>query len=339
MKLIDSIQKWLLPNTSIPRGNYHGTVFTEKDQPYKLFLMVDGQGLGTLVINASTVVNLNQTSTDLIYHYIRNTNIEDTIRFMRRKYKQTQETLSKDYTELIKQIESFLEVNDQSPRTNLDAFEQKLGDVVDNKVAWFFLNEFDNNFVADGEFWKIKINEAIKDGFPHIILLGGAVFKQPWIEAFVRHTEDAGIVAGIIAEVEEDDQPILETLIRVGLDHLCVLIKNERAINSLVLSWLIKQDLYLEAHLKPESHTSNFETMVNSLERFSFNNLTIDESVFMESGNKESQFADRIKSSLIKRNYEPPIQEIPSEESGWIRSEHGNVFLADGSRWTRAFTN
>jgi|GEM_PF-6633167 len=338
MNLIKSIQSWLLPDFSIPRGNYHATVFTETDRPYKLFLMVDGQGLGTLVINASTVVNLNQTSTDLIYHYLRGTDFDNTIHFMRKKYRQPDDSLARDYEELIDQVETFLDVVDQSPRSELDPSEEN-GSSIDDQVAWMLVDEEAGKPPAGVGFWKAKIDQAVNDGYPHIILVGSEILKQGWIGELVKYTEEIGLIVGISTRVVPEDQEILEKLIREGLDHLSVWIGKGEAVNDPILPWLMSKDLFVEAYLTQDLPTDELVKVVSVLESKAIKNISCNTTLTLGSIETIRTTLAQANRSVNLRSYSIPYKAELINADRYIKSEIGNIFLPDGSRWVKLFTS
>jgi len=338
MNLIKSIQTWLVPDLSIPRGNYHATMFTETDRPYKLFLMVNGQGLGTLVINASTVVNLNQTSTDLIYHYIRGTDFDNTIQFMRKKYKQPDNSLAKDYEELIDQIEAFLDVNDQAPYSELDKNEEN-SEVNDDQVAWLLVDSVSEKPTTESDQWNAKLDQAVQDGYPHIMLVGPDVLRHDWIEKFVKYSEEIGVIVGISTKVVDEDQTILEKLIREGLDHLSVWIEKSEIVTDPNLSWLVGKDLFVEAYLSKELSINELEKVVRNLESISIKNISWDSSLISGSFETIRAILALDKRSVNLRSYSIPNKAELINADRYQRSEIGNVFLQDGSRWIKPLVN
>ena len=54
----------------IPAGIYTYQAPPDADLPYKLHLRVEPDGTGILIINASTVLHLNQTAVEFAYYVI-----------------------------------------------------------------------------------------------------------------------------------------------------------------------------------------------------------------------------------------------------------------------------
>ncbi|HWS22894.1 MAG TPA: hypothetical protein VN226_00460 [Anaerolineales bacterium] len=338
MNLIKSIQTWLVPDLSTPRGNYHATMFTETDRPYKLFLMVNGQGLGTLVINASTVVNLNQTSTDLIYHYIRGTDFDNTIQFMRKKYKQPENSMAKDYEELIDQIEAFLDVNDQAPRSELNKNEDYAGGN-DDQMAWLLVDSVVEEPTTQVDIWKAKLDQAVQDGYPHIMLVGSDILKHVWIEKFVRYSEEIGVIVGISTRVVDEDRPLLEKLISEGLDHLSVWIEKSEAVIDPILPWLVSKDLFVEAYLSKELQENELDKVLRNLGSLSIKNISWDPNINPGSVQTIRMILARDKGSVKLSSYSIPNKTELNNADRYQRSEIGNVFLQDGSRWIKPLVN
>ena len=56
---------------TIPAGIYMYQAPPEADLPYKLHLRVEADGSGILIINASTVLHLNQSAAEYAYHLVK----------------------------------------------------------------------------------------------------------------------------------------------------------------------------------------------------------------------------------------------------------------------------
>lgn len=269
MKLKDKINNWFFPDLSIPRGNYHATKFTVNNQPYKLFLMVDGQGLGTLIINASTIVNLNQTSTDLLYHYVKDESMERTMRFMGKKYVQPASEIQIDYERLLEEIEGFIGVEDQAPRSVINGDELSEGDAT--TTYWYLDGE-----KTDLEGWKARLDQAVEDGIPHFVFVGEDLLRIPWLKDLIEHTETLGVVAGIATKLSLVDKEILEGLLRVGLDHVALILDSAEAIDHDLMRWMSDEDVFIEIFFESCFPIEDISSAMADLGQYSVHGILID---------------------------------------------------------------
>ncbi|MCJ7624899.1 MAG: PqqD family protein, partial [Anaerolineaceae bacterium] len=65
------------PVEPIPVGVYTYQSTGDSELPYKLHLRVEPDGSGILIINASTVLHLNQTAVEYAYYFIDDMKSED----------------------------------------------------------------------------------------------------------------------------------------------------------------------------------------------------------------------------------------------------------------------
>jgi hypothetical protein len=66
----ESIRQRFAQHTSLPSGLYQYQAPPEDVNNIRLHLRVEGDGSGVLIVNASTVLHLNQTATEYAYHLI-----------------------------------------------------------------------------------------------------------------------------------------------------------------------------------------------------------------------------------------------------------------------------
>ena len=68
-------------------GVYHYQAPPEAPFPYKLHLRLDKNGDGILILNASTVLHLNQTAAEYAYHLVNQTPDEEIAQRVSRRYR------------------------------------------------------------------------------------------------------------------------------------------------------------------------------------------------------------------------------------------------------------
>lgn len=328
MNIKQTFMNWIAPDLTTPRGNYHATMFTPENKPYKLFLMVDGQGLGTLVINASTVVNLNQTSTDMVYQYVHGAGLEGITRFINRKYSHAKESASADFESLLGDIEGLLSVEDLGPISLIDGGEQEEILIGNDRYGLLVLDPFSGTNTPEPSFWKEKINELVTEGFPKIHLMTRQMLGYEGLEDLVAYTEEIGVVCALISMVKEHDKEMIARLMRVGLDQLILPASKKNEITQGTIRWLNEQDLYFDVILDLEELGDDPNRFVEDMLAKGVRHFTV------------ATASDRIQLEQLwqlisKAGGTLHIRPMPIKFDGanLTRSEIGNVVLGDGLRY------
>ena len=83
----------------IPAGNYQAMLKLDTGPTYRLHLRIDDKGTGILIINASTILHLNETAVEYAYHLIKETPLETISAEMQKRYRVTEEEAVNDFHE------------------------------------------------------------------------------------------------------------------------------------------------------------------------------------------------------------------------------------------------
>ena len=83
MNLLNKLsERFFPPIQNLVPGVHQYQAPDDASFPYRLHLRVEQTGNGTLIVNASTVLHLNQTATEYAYHLIKLTPDDELIRTM-----------------------------------------------------------------------------------------------------------------------------------------------------------------------------------------------------------------------------------------------------------------
>ena len=72
MKIVEKIANRFSKVAPLPEGTHHMQA-AEDEKPYRLHLRLRSDGSGLLVLNASTVLQLNPTAAEYAFHFIKGT--------------------------------------------------------------------------------------------------------------------------------------------------------------------------------------------------------------------------------------------------------------------------
>ena len=120
-----NIISWLFPSKdSLQPGIYHYQSPPDDPRNYRLHLRIDQAGGGVLIVNAATILHLNQTATEYAYFLVKNADPETVANRMSSKYQVASSQARQDYLDLSERIQTLVEIPDLDPVTFLD-FERQ----------------------------------------------------------------------------------------------------------------------------------------------------------------------------------------------------------------------
>ena len=104
---------------------YHYQSPQSDPRNYRLHLRVEQDGSGVMIVNAATVLHLNQTAAEYAYYLVQNQPAETVARAMAKRYQVSQQQAFDDYLGIAERIQTLVETPDLDPVTFLD-FERRL---------------------------------------------------------------------------------------------------------------------------------------------------------------------------------------------------------------------
>ncbi|MEX2143505.1 MAG: radical SAM protein, partial [Anaerolineales bacterium] len=238
---------------------------------YRLHLRVEALGHGLLVVNASTVLHLNQTATEYAYHFIHLTPPDKVAEQIGSRYRVGKKRAAQDYADFAKRIQALIETPDLDPVTFLD-FERQVP-YTESMSAPYRLDCALTYKLPAGSprgaaphkrvseelttnQWKQVIENAHSVGIPHIVFTGGEPTLRPDLAQLLMHAEDLGLVTGLITDGRKlGNTRYLKTLLDAGLDHAMIVLQpNKKETWDSLASFaywrkVLNDDIFIAAHL------------------------------------------------------------------------------------------
>jgi len=228
----------------IPQGRY---TYRGKDRfaGLALQLRVEPDSQGLLVINANTVLYLNETATAQAYFFMQGIPTDDAVKKIRRMYRVDAKTAKKDYEKLIYTISTLAQTEEVCPISFLDVksvepFTQQLSAPLRMDLALTF--KCQNNCVhcyAGGpheteelttEKWKTVIDRLHQIGVFILTFTGGEPTLRDDLPELLQYAENKGMVAGLITNGRRlKDKKYVKTLEQTGLDFVQVTLESHEA--------------------------------------------------------------------------------------------------------------
>jgi hypothetical protein len=274
---------------------YHYQAPPEADFPYRLHLRLEADGNGILIVNAATVLHLNQTAAEYAYHMVQEMTEEAVVRQVAARYQISKERVLKDYADFKERIFALVNLPDLDPVTFLDferdtpysgeiaapyrldcALTYRLPEGVDPAAA---PTKRVDRELSTAE-WKKILDRAWEAGVPHIIFTGGEPTLREDLPELIAHAEELGQVTGLLTDGEKlTDVDYLHILLQTGLDHLMIVFHPEEEVAWKALETVLPEDLYTTVHLTitPEN-AAEIPEWIGKLDDFGVTSLSLSNS-------------------------------------------------------------
>jgi hypothetical protein len=263
--LLKPFQRFFSPNRNIPAGMYHYQSPPDDPRNYRLHLRMEESGGGVLIVNAATILHLNQTAADYAYYLVKNAPVEEVARQMSARYHVSPELAGKDYKDLADRIQVLLETPDLDPVTFLDFERQEpfsgrisapyrldcaltyrlpYNEPADSAPVERVARELSNDE------WTKILQKAWDAGIPHVIFTGGEPTLRDDLPDLIRSAEDLGQVSGLLSDgLRLADELYLDRLLKSGLDHLLLVLQPENEQSWQAVGNAMVEDLSVVVHL------------------------------------------------------------------------------------------
>ncbi len=248
----------------LPVGTHH--LQSGPDEPaYRLHLRMEKDGSGILIVNAATVLHLNQTAAEFAFHMMKGTPPEETAKKVAQRYRISQPVALKDYTDFRDRVQTMIHTPDLDPTTYLD-FERvaphsqdlsaplRLDCALTYRLPAGTQAEYAPTKRVDRELttaeWQAVLDKAWGAGIPHVTFTGGEPTLREDLPALIAHAEKIGQVSGLLSDgLKLADKKYLQELLQTGLDHLLFILQPENEASWKALETIMPADLYTTVHL------------------------------------------------------------------------------------------
>jgi len=246
----------------LPVGTHHLQA-TQDEKPYRLHLRLQKDGSGLLILNASTVLQLNPTAAEYAFHFIKGTAPEEAAKQISKRYRVDRKIALADFANFADQIHTLISTPDLDPASFLD-FERAQPHSTDSTLRLdcaitYRLPEHTSADYAPvkrvdreltTEEWQIIMDKAWQAGIPHIIFTGGEATLRDDLPQLIAHAEKNGQVCGLLTDgLKLADKEYLELLLQTGLDHVMLVLQPNEPLSWKAIETIVPQDLFLTVHL------------------------------------------------------------------------------------------
>lgn len=263
-KLFDQIKAFFTKEEPLKSGFFTYQSSAEAETHYRLHLRIEPDGSGILIINASTVLHLNQTAVEMVKSMMQELPFDQAIKHLQKRYNVPQLPLEADYITLQNKIKALINTPDLDPVMNLDIESELPGAQLnapyrlDCAITYLLDSGQEVNFAPQDRVtselttaqWLQVIQKTFDAGIPHIIFTGGEPTLRSDLVELLQHCEDLGMVTGLLSDGKRlADKEYLESLLMAGLDHLMLTFDYEDEILWQSLAMILDEDIYTTVHL------------------------------------------------------------------------------------------
>jgi len=246
-------------------GIYQKTISNEGQPPFRLHLRIEKDGRGILVLNAKTVLHLNQTAAEYALLMIHESSNDVVAQAIEKRYRITRDEALSDYQKFVDQLEVLRTTPDLDPEIFLDIDRVEPGSEalsaplrLDCALTYQTSSGLWDGIAPtrsvarnlDTEEWKSILQKAWDNGIPHVVFTGGEPTLRPDLLELVQFSQNLGQVTGLITDgMHLTEKEYLDNLLLAGLDHLMLVLDPGESTVWEALRDAMVEDLSVSIHI------------------------------------------------------------------------------------------
>ncbi len=253
------------PPDPIQPGVYHYQAPPDSIIPYRLHLRIEPSQLGLLIINAATVLHLNETAAAHAYEVVQGHDVDTAARIVSRRYQVSRKQAAQDQETIRQRIVTLATFPDVDPVTFLGLERSEPYDEIpsspyrldlaltyeldpDGSIDPLARDRVDRDLDTDE--WKQILDIAWNAGIPHVVFTGGEPTRRSDLIDLIQHAENLGQVTGVLTHAHRlADSAYVEQLAQAGLDHLLIVLHPDDSVNQEGLKQALASDIFTAVHL------------------------------------------------------------------------------------------
>ncbi|MCD4699308.1 MAG: radical SAM protein [Phycisphaerae bacterium] len=249
----------------IPAGIYHYQSNPDEPIQYRLHLRIEPDQQGLLIINAATVLHLNESAAAHAYAIVQGSSVAEAASDIVKRYRVGRKQARADQESLRQRIVTLATFPDVDPVTFLgldrtEPYAATPSAPYRMDLALTYLQDPDGALdplarervdrELDFEEWKQVLQKLRHVGIPHVTFTGGEPTRREDLVDLIRYAEELGQVTGVLTEGRRlSDGHYLEALAQAGLDHLLIALVLEDEHSKAGLINALASDIFTAVHL------------------------------------------------------------------------------------------
>ncbi len=344
----EAIRRFLTPAQPLPAGVFHFQASPDDPRNYRLHLRLEPDGSGLLIVNAHTILHLNQTAAEYAYHLIKGTAKDEVAGQVASRYKVNKGQALADFTDFSQKLDTLVTIPDMDPEmflgfTRAVPNEQTLSAPIRLDCALTYRlpagadpalapTQRVKQELTTGE-WETILEKAWQAGIPHVIFTGGEPTLREDLIDLVMQAELIGQVSGLLTDglkLAEDEYR--QALLKTGLDHILFILQPENEASWSALTSLMPEDIFVAVHLTiTDQNSSRINGWIERLARTGVKALSLSA---LNHDLDQDLLAARQKASEVELTM---VWDLPVPYSAMnpvaLELESENFHQGAGSRW------
>ncbi len=240
----ESIRQRFAPITPIEAGVYQYQAPQDDPRNYRLHLRIEKNGEGVMIVNASTVLHLNQTAAEYAFYLVQGMSEEDAGNAVASRYRVSFKQALQDYSDFLEQIDTLVTIPDLDTvaylgfnRTRPYSGEITAPYRLDCALTYQLPPGIDPQFAPhtrasqdlSTQEWIIILDKAWAAGIPHVIFTGGEPTLRDDLLELILYAEKIGLVTGLLTDgIRLTESGYFDALLQTGLDHMLYLLQPDQ---------------------------------------------------------------------------------------------------------------
>jgi organic radical activating enzyme len=280
MKIVNRFADRFSKVQPLPAGTHHMQA-VQNERPYRLHLRLQNDGSGILILNASTILQLNPTAAEYAFHFIKGTEPDEAAKQVAARYRISKGMALEDYKDFVDRIETLISTPDLDPVSFLDfelvqphsanlttplrldcALTYRLP--AETQTEYAPTKRVDRELTTDE--WKSILDKAWMAGIPHVTFTGGEATLRNDLPELIAHAEKNGQVCGLLTDGSKlADKTYFDLLLQTGLDHILFMLQPDNPRSWSALEVIMPQDIFVTVHIT--LNNDNIKKAEETLER------------------------------------------------------------------------
>jgi organic radical activating enzyme len=263
--ILAAMRRLLTPRKPLPAGTHHYQAPPDAPKPYRLHLRLEPDGSGLLIVNAATVLHLNNTAAEYAYHLVKQTPKYEAAFLISSRYHVSRSRAGKDYDDFVDRIQTLINTPDLDPVAYLDfgrftPYSQEISAPyrLDCALTYNLPPEASPSLAptrrVDRELtteeWKTILDKAWEAGIPHVAFTGGEPTLREDLVELIQYAEAKGQVSGLLTDgLRLVDLGYLDEILKSGLDHIMLNLQADNLNADAAMKNILAADIHLTVHL------------------------------------------------------------------------------------------
>jgi radical SAM protein with 4Fe4S-binding SPASM domain len=237
--------RFLLGINRQPGVGLHHFDYQENGERSRIHLRVDPDGSGLLVVNASRILHLNPTATQMAYMVLQKTPQEVAVKSLSKEYIVSPEILVNDYAQIANQIGELIKPDGACPIHDLNLevippfstppsapyrMDLALTYRCNNDCAHCYNARPRDYPELTTSQWQQVLDKCWSIGIPHIVFTGGEPTLRDDLPQLIAHAQKNGQITGINTNGRRlSNRQYVDELVDAGLDHVQITLESHDA--------------------------------------------------------------------------------------------------------------